>query len=126
MEITPEIRARLKENDIPEETFRKRVYNGENIERASTRPVQQKKLDEATKKELEKRGIRYFTYWLRRKRGMSHEQAMKQPVQKKHVFSDKEKEIMKENNVSEALAKRRLRYSTWTREEALSTPPKKK
>ncbi|MFH6578679.1 hypothetical protein ACHM05_06575, partial [Staphylococcus aureus] len=98
---------------------------GESIEKASTRPVQEKKLDDATKKELEKRGIPYLTYYKRIKRGMPYEEAIKKPVQKKVVFSEKDKEIMKKHNVSESLAKRRLRYSTWTREKALTTPPKK-
>lgn len=125
MEITPELKTRLKENDIPEDTFVRRVYRGESIEKASTRPVQEKKLDDATKKELEKRGIPYLTYYKRIKRGMPYEEAIKKPVQKKVIFSEKDKEIMKKHNVSESLAKRRLRYSTWTREKALTTPPKK-
>lgn len=125
MDITPEIKKRLKQNDIPEQTFITRVYKGEDVDRASTRPVQKKTLDKVTKKELEKNGIPYLTYYARIKRGMSHEEAMKKPVQKKNVFSKKEKQIMEKHNVSESLAKRRLRYSTWTRKDALTTPPRK-
>ncbi|MBF0795232.1 hypothetical protein [Mammaliicoccus lentus] len=123
MEITPEIQARLKENDIPEHTFEKRLYKGESIEEASTRPVQKKTLDEETKKILEKNGIKYTTYWQRINRGMSHEKAISQPVQARPNFSEKEKEIMKENGVSERLARRRLRYPNWSRKDALSLPP---
>ena len=55
MEITPEIRAKLKKNNIPEHTFEKRLYKGESIEEASTRPFQKKTLDDATKETLRKK-----------------------------------------------------------------------
>ncbi|HCU7653977.1 TPA: hypothetical protein OVC47_001563 [Staphylococcus aureus] len=126
MEVSDEIKKRLKKNNIPEKTYIKRRYKGEDIEEASTRPVQQKKLDKQTKEELEKRGIQYVTYWQRRNRGMSHEQAMTQPKQKRVKFTDEEKRIMKEHNVSESLARRRMRYSKWTREQVLTTPPRNK
>lgn len=125
MEITPEIRAKLKENNIPEHTFEKRLYKGESIEEASTRPFQKKTLDEETKATLRKNGIKYTTYWQRVNRGMSSEEAMTKAPQKSNKLTEKEKEIIKEHGVSEELAKRRLRYPNWTRKQALTTPPSK-
>lgn len=125
MEISPEIKAKLKRNNIPEHTFEKRLYKGESVEEASTRPLQKKTLDEKTKETLRKNKIKYTTYWQRVNRGMTPEEAMTKPPQKSNKLTAKEKEIIKEYGVSEQLAKRRLRYPNWTRKEALTTPPSK-
>lgn len=126
MEISPEIREKLRKNNIPEHTFEKRLYKGESIEEASTRPVQKKTLDEATKEQLKKNKIKYTTYWQRINRGMSPEEAMTRPPQKSNKLTEKEKEIIKEYGVPQELAERRLRYPNWTRKQALTTPPSKK
>ncbi|MDK7284307.1 hypothetical protein [Staphylococcus pettenkoferi] len=125
MEISPEMKARLERNNIPEKTFEKRLYKGESVEEASTRPLQKKTLDKATKETLRKNKIKYTTYWQRVNRGMTPEEAMTKPPQKSNKLTEKEKEIIKEYGVSEQLATRRLRYPNWTREEALTTPPSK-
>ena len=101
------------------------MYKGESVEEASTRPLQKKTLDEKTKETLRKNKIKYTTYWQRVNRGMTPEEAMTKPPQKSNKLTAKEKEIIKEYGVSEQLAKRRLRYPNWTREEALTTPPSK-
>lgn len=80
MEITPEIKAKLKRNNIPEHTFEKRLYKGESVEEASTRPLQKKTLDEKTKETLRKNKIKYTTYWQRVNRGMTPEEDRKSVV----------------------------------------------
>lgn len=125
-ELTDKIRKNLEKHNISEKTYKQRIANGHNPEDASTTPVKHVGLDDEIRKNLKKNKINYTTYWNRVNTGMSPEKASTLPVQRKITFSAEELQVMEENDVSKALAKRRLRYGTWSRKQALTTPPQAK